>query len=186
MLRKWTPILAFLLAALVGMAGVLGYAWWGKRQSRPAIAYQELARGIWVTSQISLDDVRAGELHGVKTLVDLRPDGEAPDQPASAQVAEAAKAVGIDFAYIPVPHEAIPDEAVAKLQATLSGQPRPVLLYCRSGSRAARTWALVEASREYGPPAEGIRRTVSAAGFSTADIDAAIDTRIAARKQRAN
>jgi uncharacterized protein (TIGR01244 family) len=183
--RKWIPLLAFLLAFLVGMGWVIGYVVWDKRQSQPAIAYKELVRGVWVTSQVSPDDIRAGKLRGVRKLVDLRPDGEAADQPASTQVAEAANAAGITFDYIPVPHGAIPDEAVTRLQATLEGRG-PILLYCRSGSRAARTWALGEASQDQGRSASTIREIVTRAGFSTQDIDAQIDARIAARKQRAD
>ena len=183
--RKWIPLLAFLLAFLIGMGCVVGYVWWDKHQSQPAIAYKELVRGVWVTSQVSPDDIRAGKLRGVRKLVDLRPDGEAADQPASTQVAEAASAAGIAFDYIPVPHGVIPDEAVTKLQASLQ-ERGPVLLYCRSGSRAARTWALGEASQELGSSASTIREIVTRAGFSTQDIDAQIDARVAARKQGAN
>lgn len=183
--RKWTPILAFLLAFLVGMGCVLGQAWWQKRESLPTVAYKELVRGIWVTSQVSPDDIRAGKLRGVRALVDLRPDGEEADQPSSTQVADAAKAAGIGFDYVPVPHGAIPDEAVASLRATLNGRG-PILLYCRSGSRAARTWALGEASDARGLPEAAIREAVARAGFSTKDIDTAIDARIAARKQGAD
>ncbi|MBS0516815.1 MAG: TIGR01244 family phosphatase [Proteobacteria bacterium] len=185
-LRKWTHTFAFLIAALVGMAGVIGLAWCNKQQSRSAIAHQELVRGVWVTSQVSLEDIRGGKLHGARMLIDLRPDGEAPDQPPSAQVADAARAAGIDFAYIPVAHGAIADEAVTKLRSTLAGQPGPALLYCRSGSRAARTWALGEATDERGLPAATIRDIVARAGFATRDLDADIDARIAARKQGAN
>ena len=189
--RKWTPILAFLLAFLVGMGCVLGYvwwnkAWWEKHQSHPAIAYQELVRGVWVTSQVSPDDIRAGKLRGVRTVVDLRPDGEAADQPPSTEVAEAAKAAGIGFDYVPIPHGASPEEAVTRLQAVLGERPYPVLLYCRSGSRAARTWALGEATQANGLPASTIRDTVTRVGFSTKDIDTDIDARIAARKQGTN
>ena len=186
MLLKWTPIRAFLLAIATGMTAVVADAWWEQRQSRPSIEFKQLSLGVWVTSQISLDDIRNGRLHGVKTLVDLRPDGEAADQPPSASVGAALEGSGVDFSYIPVPHGEIPDGAVAALQAALSAHPHPVLLYCRSGSRGARTWALGEASRDWGLPAQEIRAAVAAAGFSTRDIDAAIDVRIAARAHGTN
>lgn len=183
--RRWIPLFAFLVAVLVGMGCVLGYAWRQKRESLPAVAYKELVRGIWVTSQVSPDDIRAGKWRGVRALVDLRPDGEEADQPSSTQVADAAKAAGIGFDYIPVAHGAIPDEAVARLRATLNARG-PILLYCRSGSRAARTWALGEASDARGLPETAIREAVARAGFSTKDIDADIETRVAARRPGAD
>lgn len=179
---KWTPISAFVLAMLLGVGYVLASAWWSRHQSRPTIEFKELTRGVWLTSQITLDDISKGRLHGVKTLVDLRPDGEATDQPPAAAIQDAIKNSGMKFSYIPVPHGTIPNDAVLQLQKLLREQPNPILLYCRSGNRAARTWALSEASTDFGLSGSTIRSSVSAAGFSTSDIDAEIDSRIGARK----
>ena len=72
-------------------------------------------------------------------------------------------------------------KAVTALQKALESPARPVLLYCRSGKRAARTWALAEASRPGGLDAAAIKRIVLATGHPVADLDRDIQARIAAR-----
>lgn len=80
--------------------------------------------------------------------------------------------------FIPVPHENIPDTAVAALRDALSDHEKPTLLYCHTGRRAVRTFALEEASRPDGPTAEAILKMVSRAGFSADDIANEITERI--------
>ncbi|MFL6657217.1 MAG: beta-lactamase hydrolase domain-containing protein, partial [Massilia sp.] len=87
----------------------------------------------------------------------------------------------LNFVYIPVPHGAIPDSAVTALGKALANSPGPVLLYCRSGRRAARTWSLVEASRTGGLDAAQIIATVKASGQEVDDLKDALEQRIAAR-----
>jgi uncharacterized protein (TIGR01244 family) len=97
-------------------------------------------------------------------------------------MAAAATAEGLDFAYIPVPHGQIPDAAVTALQQQLAKKTGPVLLYCRSGSRAARTWSLVEASRHNGLNAAEILAAVKASQLNADDLEPAIRQRIALRE----
>ena len=86
------------------------------------------------------------------------------------------------FAYVPTPHGAIPDVIVDGLARALADVPQPVVLYCRSGNRAARVWALAEASRPSGADAKGIAGSVRAAGQKVDDLMPQIEARIAARK----
>jgi uncharacterized protein (TIGR01244 family) len=80
-----------------------------------------------------------------------------------------------------VPHGEIPEQAVTRLREALDRQQGPVLLYCRSGKRAARTWALAEASRPNGLPAEAIVAAVRGAGQEADDLRPRIDAAVAAR-----
>ena len=136
---------------------------------------------VYVSAQIQPGDVAFMRRYGMQTIVDLRPDGEAPDEPTHSQIEQAAKASDLDFAYIPVPHESIPPAAVSALGDVLSSGRKPVVLYCRTGRRAVRTFALFEASRQSGPSAEAILGMVKSAGFSADDMRAEIVSRIAAR-----
>lgn len=140
-----------------------------------------LTPDISVTDQLQLDNITGIQTQGFATLIDLRPDGEAPDQPASDEVRIAAGRAGLFFAYVPVPHGDIPPDTVAALTRALKATPRPALLYCRTGRRAARTWALAEAQRLGGLDAEAIERAVEAAGQSASDIDDQISAGVAAR-----
>lgn len=147
---------------------------------RPAVS--QLSPGISVRDQIQLGDVKSLRDSGFRTLIDLRPDGEASDQPASSDVERAAAEAGMTFAYVPTPHGAIPDAIVDGLARALADAPQPVILYCRSGNRAARVWALAEASRPSGADAKGIAGSVRAAGQKVDDLMPQIEARIAARK----
>jgi uncharacterized protein (TIGR01244 family) len=181
-----TLLRAFLLAAAVSSAAVVLSA---KLTTVPTAASQTerapatLAPGVAVRDQISLADVLRIKSAGFNTIIDLRPDGEAPDQPPSAAVEAAADAAGLRFAYIPTPQGAIPDATVERLAEALAASHQPVLLYCRSGNRAARVWALAEASRADGADATNIALAVRAAGQKIDDLTPQIAARIAARKR---
>ena len=91
------------------------------------------------------------------------------------------KQQGLDFSYIPVPHESIPPATVNELRDVLLSSQKPAVLYCRTGRRAVRTFALFEASRQGGPSADTILAMVKHAGFSAEDLRPEIVSRIAAR-----
>ena len=71
--------------------------------------------------------------------------------------------------------------AVDRFGQVLGTSQKPVLLYCRSGSRAARTWALAEAARPGGLDEQAILQAVEQAGLDASDLQADIARRIAAR-----
>ncbi|MEQ1653399.1 MAG: sulfur transferase domain-containing protein [Hyphomicrobium sp.] len=174
----------FLLSLALTFAGVVLYA--ASKQSDPTardtVTGHLLMDSIFVTDQVPLSAVSTLPKDGYRTLVDLRPDGEATDQPPSSAVGDAARQAGLTFAYIPTPQGEIPEQVVADLARALETAPKPVIMYCRSGKRAARVWALAEASRPGGASAEAIASAVRAAGQSVDDLAGQIATRIAARK----
>jgi uncharacterized protein (TIGR01244 family) len=138
-----------------------------------------------ITSQIRPDDILRLQQKGYRLLVDVRPDGEEPNQPTSAELREAADGQRMDFIYIPVPHDTIPEEAVHKLQVALSSY-KSAVLYCRTGRRAARLFALEEASRPGGPDPSAILQMVSQAGFTADDLAADIARRVAQRRDNSS
>lgn len=83
---------------------------------------------------------------GFKWILCNLPDGECgPDQPSFDQIAAAAKAAGLQAAYLPVvPREAGPTHAAA-LRDLLNRLPGPILAFCRSGNRAASLWSMAQA-----------------------------------------
>jgi len=172
-------LLTFCAFLALGTFGVLGYAWIIKRPSLGDL--HALTPGIWVTEQVTLEQI-PGISRKFRSLVDLRPDGEAADQPTASQMRQSSATKGVTFSYVPVPHGAIPAGVVDALGRSLESSPQPVLLYCRSGKRAARTWALVEASRVGGLKESEIVAAVEAAGQPAGDLSAEIAARIAARR----
>lgn len=142
----------------------------------------QVGKDLFITSQLTTRGVSFLKRHGVGSLVDLRPDGEDPEEPPSSQIEAFSVAQGMDFHYIPVPHEEIPEEAVAALSEVLAHRTTKTVLYCRSGKRAVRTFALTEASRTGGPTTDAICEMVHTAGFSADDLKDNINERIAKRK----
>jgi len=96
-------------------------------------------------------------------------------------MAAAAQKAGLAFSYTPTPHGAVPGVTVDQFARALSESARPTLLYCRSGKRATRVWALSEASRLGGLDADAILRAAAAIGLSAEDVKADIDARIGRR-----
>lgn len=136
---------------------------------------------IWVTAQISPAQLEAIHDRGIAGVIDLRPDGEVAGQPSSVVVGRAAETLGMRFRYAPVPHGDISPAVVDQLADDLAVSPRPLLLYCHSGRRAARTWALAEASRAGGMDAKAIEAAVRGAGQSADDLQSEIVRRVEAR-----
>ncbi|MBV1932038.1 MAG: hypothetical protein KUG71_10010, partial [Porticoccaceae bacterium] len=63
--------------------------------------FTQLAPSMYVAGQLELSDVQRLGALGINTLVCNRPDGEA-DQTSSSVISAAAKAVGINFVYLPM------------------------------------------------------------------------------------
>ncbi len=183
----------FLAALLIGAGAVLMPASWSRwvedtpgrseiAQASAALdARHRLKDGLWVAGQIEAGDVARAKAQGFRTVIALRPDGEAPSQPSSAEMSRLAKANGIAFAYIPVPQGELPDEVADALGRTLATADGPVLLYCRSGRRAARAWAVAEASRPDGMAPDAIRAVAAEAGHPVDDLAERMAQRVAQR-----
>lgn len=141
-----------------------------------------LMRGVWISGQIAPAQVAALKAHGIERIVALRPDGEEPGQPTSAAVEAAARSAGIAFAYAPVPGKDVPQAAVDAVSRALARPDEPVVIYCKSGHRATRTWALAEASRVDGLEADAIQSVAASAGQPVEDLREQIAARVATRR----
>jgi uncharacterized protein (TIGR01244 family) len=101
-----------------------------------------------VSGQIGPDDISALKAAGFTTIVNNRPDGEAPDQPSGAEIEAAAKAAGLNYVCIPLGREGVSPDMVDKTRQVLEGSTGPVFCYCRSGTRSTTLWALSQAGTE--------------------------------------
>jgi uncharacterized protein (TIGR01244 family) len=184
-----TLLKAFVAAVLIGAIGIIALSVVSRDGSDSAIAGvnagRPLLNDVRVREQVGLNEVPSLKGEGVRTIINLRPDGESADQPPSSAVEAAARAAGMGYAYIPTPRGDIPESVVTELGRVLASAEHPVVIYCRSGQRAARSWALAEASRSGGAQATEIASVVQKAGHSVDDLGAQIASRIAARSQTA-
>jgi uncharacterized protein (TIGR01244 family) len=111
--------------------------------------------------QIAFADIPAIAADGIRLIVNNRPDGEEPDQPASAEIEAAARAAGLDYRHIPIAGGGFPTARVEAMAEAL--EQGPVLLFCRSGTRSTYLWALARSSR--GADAGALIREAAAAGY---------------------
>ena len=89
---------------------------------------------VTASPQISATDVEAIKEQGFTSIVAARNDGEMPGQPLASEIEAAAKAVGLEFAHIPVTHGAPPTREEAEAFAALTKEG-PVFGYCGAGPR---------------------------------------------------
>lgn len=89
-----------------------------------------------VRPQVQVDELSGLAASGFRGIINNRPDGEAPDQPSSAQIEAEAKRLGLAYWHIPiVPGQASEADARAFAQA-LEEADGPVVAFCRTGNRS--------------------------------------------------
>ena len=115
-----------------------------------------------VSPQITPQDMTAIKEAGFRAIICNRPDGEGVDQPSFEEIEAAAKKVGLAAAYVPVTSGMVRDEDVESFGAALKDLPRPVLAYCRTGTRSATLWSFHESKKR---PMHEILAATKAAGY---------------------
>ena len=136
--------------------------------------FRALSPSFSVAPQLAEADIaRAADL-GFKTLINNRPDGEAPGQLTSAQAHAAAGKAGL--AYFEAPFAGPPPpEAIEATIGFLETAPGPILAYCRSGTRSATVWALAQAKRKAMSPDE-ILEAAGEVGYDLSGARGVLDT----------
>jgi len=115
-----------------------------------------------VTPQICAGDVAVIAAAGFRAVICNRPDGESSDQPCCREIEEAVKASGLAWRSQPVRSGGVTREDAQVFAALMAELPKPVLAYCRSGTRCAMLWSLSQAGSR--PLADILART-QAAGY---------------------
>ena len=121
-----------------------------------------------VAPQIAPEDLAEAAARGFTLVINNRPDGEAPGQPASAEMQAAAQAAGLDYLHIPVSGGPGPNQVEAVLNAVAEAKG-PVLAFCRSGTRSIVTWSLGQAVSGARPRDELVRLG-AAAGYDLSGV----------------
>ena len=74
-----------------------------------------LTDSLSISGQVQLDELEGVAKAGFKSIICNRPDGEGADQPTFAELAAAAKNVGLEACYIPaVPGQALDAEEIGR------------------------------------------------------------------------
>ena len=86
--------------------------------------------------QITPEQVQEIADQGFKTIINNRPDGEAPDQPTSADIEVAAKAAGLAYKEISFAGSELNLQHVEDFADYFNQAEQPVLMFCRTGNRS--------------------------------------------------
>jgi uncharacterized protein (TIGR01244 family) len=100
----------------------------------------QLSESLSVSDQIALQDVATIAAAGFKVLINNRPDNEAPDQPASEEVAVAAREAGMIYYHLPVTARDFPGFDFQQMANLINNSDSPAFAFCRSGTRCTNLW----------------------------------------------
>ena len=99
--------------------------------------FRKIDEKTFASPQIGEAEVAYAKALGIGLIVNNRPEGESDDQTPGADIEAAARAAGIDYVAIPVSHAGFSmPQAEAMQQALAKAGDKPVLAYCRSGTRS--------------------------------------------------
>lgn len=111
-----------------------------------SVSLQPIAQDVYAAPQLTPEAMAAAAEAGFKAVMNNRPDMEGgPEQPASAAIEAAARAAGLEYAYLPVSGGYQSPEEIARCAELLKSLPRPLLMFCRSGARSTRLYMQAQA-----------------------------------------
>lgn len=130
--------------------------------------FKKLAEDFYVAPQLESDNFAEAKALGIETVINNRPDGEAPDQLPDDQAETEATRAGLAYRFVPVVSGGIFPDHVAQFAEAVDASARPILAYCRSGTRSTHLWAmqaaraqepgmLIEAAAQAGYDISGLR-----------------------------
>ncbi|EKF75764.1 hypothetical protein A11A3_02807 [Alcanivorax hongdengensis A-11-3] len=138
------------------------------------VTIKRLTDTLSVAPQLRPEDMAQLAEAGFKTIINNRPDGEAEDQPSSAEMAAAAQAAGLEYAYQPVVGSNIAETDIDGFDAIVTLAETPVLAFCRTGTRCTTLWALTQAEALDN---DTIVSTAQQAGYDLSGLVSRLDQR---------
>jgi uncharacterized protein (TIGR01244 family) len=103
------------------------------------LPFSQIAPDVCVAPQLAPEAMAEAARAGFRSVVNNRPDFEGgPDQPTNAAIEAAARAAGLQYRFLPVQSAYQSPEEIAAFAQLLDELPRPMLVFCRSGTRSAR------------------------------------------------
>jgi len=135
---------------------------------------RQITEDFSVSPQITPEDIPAIAAAGFRSIMCNRPDNEEPGQPPESAVAEAARAAGLEIRAVPFSSANMTEADVTAFRDALDTMPKPMLAYCRTGTRCTMMWSLVNHDT-LGP--ETILRATSAAGYDMSGLVAQLRAR---------
>ena len=127
-----------------------------------------------VSPQITADNVHQIAGAGFRSIVCNRPDGEELGQVDYETIAQAARQEGLEVRWVPIVSGMFTPKALEDFRNALNDMPKPMLAYCRSGTRSTMLWAICQ----HGTTDDAeIERSAAAAGYDVSGLLRQLKTR---------
>jgi uncharacterized protein (TIGR01244 family) len=103
------------------------------------LTVHRLTDDVAVAGQLEPAAMAEAAAAGFRSVVNNRPDFEGgPTQPTSASIEAAARAAGLAYEWQPVSPSVQTPEDIARFAALLESLPKPILAFCRTGTRSGK------------------------------------------------
>ena len=122
---------------------------------------------ISVAPQVKPEDMADFAQQGFRSVICNRPDGEGADQPSFEEIEAAAGKLGMEARYLPIVAGKVGDTDAEEFGRLMESLPKPILAYCRTGTRSATLWSLSQAEKL---PLSHILSKTKAAGYDMAGV----------------
>ncbi|WP_299657379.1 TIGR01244 family sulfur transferase [uncultured Tateyamaria sp.] len=140
---------------------------------------RQITQTYFVAPQVDPADMADIAAAGIKTVICNRPDAEVPPAFQADAVEVAARAAGLEFHRLPLTHQTMTPDNVARQMALATENDGPVLAYCASGTRSTIVWCLSQAGHM---TADDILKTARDGGYDLGALRPTLDA-IAAHKR---
>lgn len=108
---------------------------------------KQLTERLSVSPQLDPADMAGVAELGFRTIINNRPDHESEGQPLSATLAEQASRQQLAYEEIFIANDVFEAGKVAAFRQLLDNADKPILAFCRSGTRCTKLWALSQSGR---------------------------------------
>lgn len=129
---------------------------------------KSLPGDVFVTGQITPDQIKQLSEQGIQSLINNRPEDEAPMQPEEMTLQNQSKSLNLNYKFIPMAQGLTPD-IIEQSREAYRNLPRPIVTWCASGMRSAVLWGFAHVD-EFG--VDGVMNAISEAGFNLEQIRA--------------
>lgn len=141
--------------------------------------FRQLSASMFVSPQISVEDVADASKLGIALVINNRPEGEEASQTSGPTIEAAARAAGMQYIAIPMTMNSLSQATVDAMADALERTNQPILAYCRSGTRSTLLWSLAKAKGGADP--DEIAAAANKAGYDVSPVRAAMDAYAAQR-----
>lgn len=118
-----------------------------------SLSINQIDDGFSVSPQLSPGDFEEIARLGIRSVINNRPDGEGgSSQPTDTQLRLAAESAGLFYAYLPIASVSFDESAAVRMRALVGELPKPILAFCRTGTRSTKLYQAATASRQPAQP----------------------------------